>query len=605
MNVGWGSNVGTWSVWITPAGTLAGLLNSPSRSSPGTRIGGGTGQSGSFTWNTYAFPNGLYDVAFTYVQGTRSGGSYAYCALRIANVPSAPSAVTVLPTSNTLDVFDASWGEATAPGGLAYYEYALDCNWSARVRTASRGVRLTDLVRIRGTWHSLCVRAVDRAGIAGPYAMSNSFTLAYTTPSISFTAPSTVNAGSAITLTALLRDPSGRPIGNKDVRFSTGWGAVTTWRTDASGNATVTLPVSSVPGTNRVQVESLADGTYAYSFAVRQVAVQRTLASTTIGLTAPSTTPVRSGVPFSVVLVTTDGRRVPSRTVRVSLGSYTAPLTTDADGRVSATILSPDVGGTYQLTVRFDGDAQYGPSSTARLIQVIRDTTRPSVPTISVSPTASTTNAFRVSWPASADTGTGVGRYEVRVNGALYQTVPSTGSGAHTTEVRAPAVGSHRVEVQAVDRAGNPSGWSQPAQFELRRPAPAITVTAPTSAPRCGPIDLTARLTVGGAPLAGQAITFRIGVTAGGASGITDASGVARGTIQFEGAPGSYLIEAVFSSATLGGAYATTNVLVTGNAGTPCRPSGGGGTPGGGTQPPGGGGGQSGRGGLSVDIPAR
>lgn len=603
MNVGWGSNVGTWSVWITPAGTLAGLLNGPRRDSPGTRIGGGTGSSGSFTWNTYAFPNGLYDIAFTYVRGTGSGGSYAYCALRIANVPSAPSPVTVSPTSNTLDVFDASWGASVAPGGLAYYEYFLDCNWSARSRTTSTGLRLTGFVRVRGP-HVLCVRAVDRAGMAGHYTMSKTFYLAYITPSLSFTAPSTVNAGSAITLTALLRDPSGRPIANKDVRFNTGWGASTSWRTDASGNAAVTLPVTSIAGTYRVQVESPADATYAYDSAARQVTVQRTIASTTMALTAPSTVQARSGVPFTVTLLTTDSRPVPSRTVRVSLGSYSAPLTTGPDGRVSATILSPDMGGTYQLLVRFDGDPQYLASTASRQLQVIPDTTRPSIPAISVSPTASTTNAFRVSWPASTDTGTGVGRYEVRVNGALYRTVTSVGSGVHTTEVRAPGVGLHRVEVQAIDRGGNPSGWSQPATFEMLRQTATLAIDfLPSSAARCSSVDFRARLTSESTPLAGRVVSLRIGGT--GATAMTDGAGIATATIALDIAPGPYTATASYAGdAVLPASQATQSIQVTGSASESCTPTGGGGPPGGGT-PPGGGQGQTSQGGLSVGIPAR
>lgn len=585
-----GNYLTSWDEYIRPTGTSAWQF--------AFRRNAGLSDPNA-VWDTTKVPNGLYDA------WSRHSDGFQQCQIgifRVANLPQEPAWVRVSPPSNTVDVFDASWAASTDTGGIAYYEYALDCNWSARVRTASQGVRLTDLVRTRGTWHFLCVRAVDRAGIAGMYAMSGSFTFALIPPSISFTAPATVNAGSGITLTALLRDPSGRPIANKDVRFT---GAVfTNWRTDASGNATVTLPFTSVPGTYWVYVESPADATYAYNYARRQVTVQRTIASTTIALNAPSTVQTRSGVPLTVTLLTTDGRPVPSRTVRVSLGSYTAHLTTGTDGRVSAEILSPDVSGTYRLLIRFDGDAQYGASTAERQIQVIPDTTRPSVPTISVSPSVSTTNAFTVTWPASTDTGTGVGRYEVRVNGTLYRTVTSLGSQVHTTVVRAPAVGKHTVEVQAVDRVGNASGFGQPGSFELlRQPATIAIDSLPSSVARCSNVDFKIRLTRDGAPFADQAVSFAIGSLR--ATARTAADGTAQATIRLDIGAGPYTATASYANeAPLPASEAARSIQVTGASSGSCAPDGGGGSVGGGGQPSGGGG-QSGRGGLSVDIPAR
>lgn len=510
FGLNWSGNVGTWSVWITPAGTLAGLLNGPRRDSPGTRIGGGTGSGGSFTWNTYAFANGLYDIAFTYVRGSSSGGSYAYCALRIANLPSAPTPVNVSPTSNTQDVFDASWGASSASGGIAFYEYAVDCNSSRIVQTPLQGARLIGQAQTRGSWHRLCVRGVDRLGTPGPWAISGYFTYAFLTPNLGpLTGPDPAVVGAAYPMSALLADASGRPLPGKRVNFGAGWGQGAFATTDAQGRASVTLPGAVRPGGYLIQAVFYGDGTYAAAGIQRRIAV----------------TP---------------------------------------------------------------------------------DTVAPTVPTgVAVTPPSSTVNSFRGSWSASTDAASGVAYYEWRIdNGPIQREITTS-----TASFLAPGVGLHTFEVRAVDRASNPSGFGS-ATFELRVVATTLTFTeAPASAPRCSSIDLSARLTSAGVPLAGRAVSLRIGGT--GATAMTNATGIASASIRFEGAAGQYTVSASFSGDTvLPASQATSQIQVTGSGSGSCTPTGGGGPPPGGGGPPPGGGGQgqgsgAGQGGLSVDIPPR
>lgn len=594
-----------WQYAIAPAGTRA-----------WTVVASGVGgQTQLARWNTTVYRNGVYDIMMT--NERRPGGESAYrtehvclsSALLIANLPGEPVPVVVSPTTATQDLFDASWGASSVFGVISYYEYALDCNWAARVQTTSRSVRLTDFVRQRGTWHTLCVRAVDQTATVGRSATSNYFLLTYIAPTVTLSAPATVVPGSAITLSASVRDPSGRAIANKEVFFQTGWGASTSWRTDASGQATVTLPVTSVPATYWVDVTSTSDGIHQYASASQRVTVERQVAITLLSLAVPASAAVGSQVSARVTLLGAADLPVPSRPVQVGIthpggGGVSVRAYTDSRGQIDVALFAGLFSGTGTVTATFTGDSLYAPARAQRTVQLVRDVQKPSTPVVTVTPSVSSRNSFAATWAATDDL-SGIGRYEYQVGSLSIVSTAQT-----SLPLFARSYGSHQVVVRAVDQAGNRGDWSAPVTFEWRRPVPALTVSAPASAARCGPIDMTARLTLDGAPLTGQAITFRLGSTLGGATAMTDASGVARGTIQFEGAPGSHLVEAVFSSATLGGAYATTNVVVTGNASAPCRPSGGGGTSGGGGgQSAGGGaggaGGQSGRGGLSVDIPAR
>lgn len=526
MNVGWGSSVATWSVWITPAGTLAGLLNSPSRSAPGTRIGGGTGSSGSFTWNTYAFPNGLYDLAFTYVQGRTSGGSYAYCALRIANVPAAPTGVVVSPTSSSSDLFDVSWTAPSVPGGVAYYEYAVDCDTGRSGTTSGTGVRISGLVRVRGS-HWMCVRAVDRAGLKGAWGTSGWFSYTSPTPAIIGHSASRLIVGMPVTTTATLVDPSGRPLAGRQIRFF------------------------------------LSQGTSAY-------------------------------------------------------------VTTDAAGRASVTLAGPAAPGQYDLYAIFYGDGTHGSTQSILRLTAVRDTVPPSRPVVAVTPASSTTNRFTATFPLPRDDASGLGVMEFRIDGGtIFHTGSFAGYTAPTVSlpIQAPSYGLHRVEVQAVDGAGNRSGWSEPARFEWRPPASSLTilsaaqstvigVTANGGRGACPAVVMSAYLSDGSNALPGQVVTMRIGSLTGSAT--TLASGAAIVTLPGELAAGSYAATATYTGSALVPGSTTTRALTLGapvvascvaSGGGGGQPGGGGGSGGGGQ--PGGGAGQSGRGGLSVDIPAR
>lgn len=328
-----------------------------------------------------------------------------------------------------------------------------------------------------------------------------------------------------------------------------------------------------------------------------------TFLSPSIGpLLAADPATVQAPYPMSVVLLDPSGRPLAGKQIRffASWGAA-AYVLTDAAGRAAVTLPGPVRPGGYDIYATFYSDGTYATAQINRRISAAPDTTAPGVPTsVVVSPSSSATNAFRASWSASSDTGSGLAGYEWRVDGGPVAREIATS----TATFSAPAgPGGHTFEVRAVDRAGNRSAFAG-AAFELRPSATTLTFTqAPTSVTRCSPIDLATRLTISATPLAGRAVSLRIGGS--GMTAMTDVSGIASASIPFEGAPGQYTVSASYAGdAVVPPSQATRTIQVTGDPSTPCRPTGGGPPPGGG---PGGGPalGGSGRGGLSVDIPPR
>ena len=139
-----------------------------------------------------------------------------------------------------------------------------------------------------------------------------------------------------------------------------------------------------------------------------------------------------------------------------------ATATTDATGVAQVRMVLQGRAGTYSGVVTFASDRDHDVTQASTPFRIYVDTTPPSVPVVSVAPARSQVNDFTASWPASTDDLTGVDRYVYRVDGGA----PSFTTGTSVRGPLAPSLGTHRLEVAAIDKAGNQSAYG-PASFEL------------------------------------------------------------------------------------------------------------------------------------------
>lgn len=179
-------------------------------------------------------------------------------------------------------------------------------------------------------------------------------------------------------------------------------------------------------------------------------------------------------------------------------GSATA--TTDATGVAQVSMVLRGPAGTYPGAVTFSSDRDHEGTQASTPFRIYVDTTPPSVPVVSVAPARSQVNDFTTSWPASTDDLTGVDRYLYRIDGGAA----SFTTGTSVRGPLAPSLGTHRIEVAAIDKGGNQSAYGV-ASFELfvaptptPPPPPAPTPRAqgqqgPQSSPQRISVDIPAR----------------------------------------------------------------------------------------------------------------
>lgn len=179
-----------------------------------------------------------------------------------------------------------------------------------------------------------------------------------------------------------------------------------------------------------------------------------------------------------------------------------ASAITDAGGSARTSLVF-NIPGTFVGRINYSGDAVRQPASTTVTFQVVRDTTPPTTPTVRVDPGSSTSNSFTASWAASTDA-SGVAHYRYRINGGAESATTAT----RVSGPLAPGFGGHRIEVLAIDRAGNPSNWSAPATFQLvPPPSPTPVPTPPRASPTPAP---TSSPDAGGSPTPSQRISVDI-----------------------------------------------------------------------------------------------
>ena len=108
---------------------------------------------------------------------------------------------------------------------------------------------------------------------------------------------------------------------------------------------------------------------------------------------------------------------------------------------------------------------------TSQSRSLLFDAAPPGVPTItSVTPSGfSTTNSFTIAWNNPGDAGSGINRYQYVVDSidGPYDVA------GNSVIIGAPNVGTHTIQVQAIDNIGLPSGYSATADFSFDNAPPA------------------------------------------------------------------------------------------------------------------------------------
>ena len=192
--------------------------------------------------------------------------------------------------------------------------------------------------------------------------------------------------------------------------------------------------------------------------------------------------------------------------------------------------------GTLPTSVEYAGFGNTAPARLAGTLVVLpNDTTPPSVPVVTVTPSLSAVNSFSFGWTAADNAGgTGIARYRYRVDGGAESVSTTAATSYGVGGSLAPGPGRHTFEVRAEDAAGNVSGWGG-ASFELRR-GQARWSTGVNLKPSCaagvptGTVDVTGvLLDQDGKPLANRTVAIRGGGLPGSAQTAANGSAVFAG----------------------------------------------------------------------------
>ncbi|MCW2241407.1 FG-GAP-like repeat-containing protein [Azospirillum canadense] len=188
------------------------------------------------------------------------------------------------------------------------------------------------------------------------------------------------------------------------------------------------------------------------------------------------------GGPTNVAQPTLAGTAAIGSTMTVLVdGKAVGTATTDASGRWSYRVATPLSDGTHSIAVVETN--RYGVSGEpSAALTVTVDTTRPGVPSLPVaagSVAAGTVNLSANARPTFSGTAEAGSTVAVLVDGAVAGRAVADASGAWSVSVaNALTDGTHRVQVQATDRAGNVGDLSAATVLTIDTTAPAApTVT--------------------------------------------------------------------------------------------------------------------------------
>lgn len=195
-----------------------------------------------------------------------------------------------------------------------------------------------------------------------PISYAGMFTLMPEEVDVRYTGPTDAANGTAITLSATLREDGTTPVQGRSIALAYGTqGCAAT--TDATGTATCQLTLSQMLGAVTASAIFASDGFYRTASASVQARVH---ADTRIAYAGPTTADYHDVVTLLGRLtdVTDGGVPVSGRSLTFSLGSQSCTGVSDATGVAACAITPTAARGTYTLTARFDADAAYNGSTT-------------------------------------------------------------------------------------------------------------------------------------------------------------------------------------------------------------------------------------------------
>ena len=176
---------------------------------------------------------------------------------------------------------------------------------------------------------------------------------------VTYTGPTSVGAGTPVSLSATLKTSTGTPLAGKTVTFALN-SLSYTGTTDASGVATAAAVAPAATGTYAVGVSFAGDTTGQASSGSGSLQVVST--ATVLTYTGPTSALRSTSVAFTAALTTGGGAPVAGRSVTFTFAGHSRSGKTNAAGLVSVALTAPKAPGVYPVVVEFGGDTTYAAS---------------------------------------------------------------------------------------------------------------------------------------------------------------------------------------------------------------------------------------------------
>ncbi len=426
--------------WTAPSGNGSAITSYTVTSSPGTKTC--TWSSGATECTVTGLTNGTpytFTVTATNSNGTGSPSS-ASSAVTPFEAPGAPTGVEANGGSIGGEAAEIKWTAPANTGGSAITEYTVTASPEGLTCTTSGATHCTIAGLTNGQSYTFTVTATTAHGTSSASSSSNS-TRVVGAPSAPVEVSATGASGSGDQASVTWEAPA-----------SDGGAEILSYTVTPYIGATAQTPVTAGPTARSVTVTGLTNGV-SYTFKVTATNIQgvgpasSASSATTISVTAAAPTEVAPSPGYGTLTFTFQPPPEPPESpvtgYQVSLdGGVTwqsVSTTAAAGGRLQATLSGLTEGATYSLLVRAQSNAGAGAPSTA--VQVTLPLSVASVITPLGRTPVKRAHAVRVShrvvyihWSVPAGSVAGhstVGRFTVRKNGRVYETLPA--SARHVT----------------------------------------------------------------------------------------------------------------------------------------------------------------------------
>lgn len=263
------------------------------------------------------------------------------------------------------------------------------------------------------------------------------------------TTPTSAPQNTSVSVSATLTDPNlgTQVLTGQTVTFALSGGASVNGTTNASGIATVTLPISGPPRLGAT-ISATYSGTTFYVASSNSRSIDVTKNASTVTLAAPAAVVHGQATSFSVTVAAGNGTGTPTGTVQFQVdgGNFGAPV--GLIGGTAASGTTSTLGtGSHAITAIYSGDANFfGGTSAAGNQQVNKATTTTSL-TDAPSPTVSGQAVVLTATVAVTGAGAGAptGAVQFNVDGQPFGTAVPLSGNAATLSISNLSTGNHNV----------------------------------------------------------------------------------------------------------------------------------------------------------------